>query len=92
MEEYNMYFFHQSFNFTYNFCFSTASFSLHYVLTLPMLFQQILQPEKKTTCNTTLSNFSRKKIKTDNVIKRANPKIMKFLPCLWFHSVTLIKS
>jgi hypothetical protein len=47
MEEYNMYFFHQSFNFTYNFCFSTASFSLHYVLTLPMLFQQILQPEKK---------------------------------------------
>lgn len=47
MEEYNMYFFHQSFNFTYNFCFSTASFSLHYVLTLPMLFQQILQPKKK---------------------------------------------
>lgn len=28
----------------------------------------------------------------DNVIKSAQPKIIKFLPCLWFHSVTLISS
>ena len=36
--------------------------------------------------------FFNKYATIDNVIKSAQPKIIKFLPCLWFHSVTLVSS